>query len=66
MFYKVFIFLLLQNIFKVCMDNGSRIDETDNKYNNSAVHMASVLGSMELLKLFKEKQPDLLNQMVII
>ncbi len=51
---------------KVCLDNGSSIDETDNKYNNSAVHMAAVLGSMELLYLFKESQPDLFYKMVKI
>ncbi len=50
---------------KVCLVNGSSIDETDNKYNNSAVHMAAVLGSMELLYLFKDSQPDTFFKMVL-
>ena len=49
---------------KVCLDNGSKIDETDNKYNNSAVHMACVLGSIELLYLFKKNQPTLFKELV--
>lgn len=49
---------------KACLDNGSQIDETDNKYNNSAVHMACTLGSIELLHLFKKKQPDLFKNLV--
>lgn len=51
---------------KVCLDNGSSISETDNKYNNTAVHIASLLGSMELLYLFKQKQPGIFTDMVIL
>lgn len=49
---------------KVCLDNGSSIAETDNKYNNSAVHMAATLGSIELLYLFKQAQPKLFTDLV--
>ncbi len=49
---------------KVCLESGSSIDETDNKYNNSAVHMAATLGSIELLYLFKQAQPKLFEDLV--
>ncbi len=55
------------NAVKICLENGATIDEiieTDSNRNGTAVHVAASQGSLEILKLMAEKQPDLFSMVI--
>jgi transient receptor potential cation channel subfamily A member 1 len=55
------------NAVKICLENGATIDEiieTDSNRNGTAVHVAASQGSLEILKLMAEKQPDLFSEVI--
>lgn len=49
---------------KICLDNGASIDETTEPDRTTAVHIACAQGSLEILKLLFEKQPELKDTVI--
>ena len=52
------------NAVKLCLDNGASIDEISDIHNNTPVHIASAQGNLDMLRLMKEKQPCLFNELI--
>lgn len=49
---------------KLCLMNGSRIDETNEPEKVTAVHLACAQGSLELLELLFDSQPELKDAVI--
>ena len=49
---------------KICLDSGIGIDEKNLSDNSTSVHIASAQGSLGILKLMFEKQPEIFSEIV--
>ena len=49
---------------RICLENGALIDEIIEIDNSTPVHVAAAQGSLEILELMLEKQPDLFSMVI--
>ena len=52
------------NAVKLCLDHGASIREISDVHNNTPVHIISAQGNLNMLRIMKEKQSYLFNELI--